>query len=86
MYRNMYHPIWLLLKEKNIPFRLHWGKSFPLPDDADITANDLVATQYPQLASFLELRQARDPNGIFLNSYWRHWLGIGNEEPEQIKA
>ena len=86
MYRNMYRPIWLLLKEKNIPFCLHWGKSFPLPDDADITANDLVATQYPQLASFLELRQARDPNGIFLNSYWRHWLGIGNEEPEQIKA
>ena len=86
VYRNMYRPIWLLLKEKNIPFRLHWGKSFPLPDDVDITANDLVATQYPQLASFLELRQARDPNGIFLNLYWRHWLGIGNDEPEQTKA
>lgn len=75
-YRDMYHPIWLLLKNMKIPFRLHWGKSFPTKDDTDITAEDLVANQYPWLADFRKLREERDPNGIFLNDYWCHWLGI----------
>ena len=84
-YRDLYRPIWLLFKENNIPFRLHWSKSFPLPDDPDITANDLVATQYPRLSSFLTLREARDPDGIFLSSYWRHWLDIGIQEPKKAQ-
>lgn len=77
-FRDMYRPIWLLLKSKGIPFRLHWGKSFPLPDDKKITAEDLVTNpkQYPKLPEFLKLREKRDPQGIFLNSYWRHWLGL----------
>ena len=77
-FREMYRPIWLLLKSKGIPFRLHWGKSFPLPDDKKITAEDLVTNpkQYPKLPEFLKLREKRDPQGIFLNSYWRHWLGL----------
>lgn len=75
-FRDMYRPIWLLLKSKKIPFRLHWGKSFPLPGDKAITAEDLVTKQYPKLPEFLKLREKRDPQGIFLNSYWRHWLGL----------
>ena len=84
-YRDLYRPIWLLFKKNNIPFRLHWSKSFPLPNDPDITANDLVATQYPRLSSFLTLREARDPDGIFLSSYWRHWLDIGIQEPKKAQ-
>lgn len=75
-FRTMYRPIWLLLKKEGIPFRLHWGKSFPVPSDSEITADDLVTKQYPKLSEFLELRKARDPQGIFVNSYWSHWLKI----------
>lgn len=77
-FRDVYGPIWRLLKDEGIPFRLHWGKSFPTVNDADITAKDLVEDQYPQLPKFLALRKLRDPDGIFLNSYWRHWLNINN--------
>ena len=75
-FRDLYRPIWKLLKNMDIPFRLHWAKSFPLKDDHEITADDLVTNQYPRLADFLALRAEKDPNGIFLNSYWSHWLGI----------
>jgi D-arabinono-1,4-lactone oxidase len=75
-FRDLYRPVWVLLKKKGIPYRLHWGKSFPLFHDEEISAKDLVADQYPKLARFLELRKARDPKGIFLNAYWRHWLGL----------
>lgn len=77
-FRALYRPFWLLIKGRNIPFRLHWGKSFPAMDDSDITAKDLVEDQYPKLQNFLLLRKLRDPQGIFLNSYWRHWLGVQN--------
>lgn len=74
--RELYRPIWLLFKKKGIPFRLHWAKVFPALDDKEITAKDLVADQYPQLEKFLDLRKKRDPSGIFLSSYWSHWLGL----------
>ena len=80
-FRSFYRPVWLLLKSKGIPFRLHWGKSFPEPNDTEITVDDLVTNQYPKLKGFLELRKRRDPDGIFLNSYWRHWLGIPADSP-----
>ncbi len=76
--RDLFRPIWLLLKKNKIPFRLHWGKTFPAKDDEEITAKDLVTDQYPKLQSFLALRKLRDPDEIFLNSYWRHWLGLNN--------
>ena len=75
-FRALYRPFWLLLKERNIPFRLHWGKSFPAMDDTELTPTDLVINQYPRLQNFLDLRASKDPNGIFLNSYWRYWLGL----------
>lgn len=75
-FRNLYRPIWLLLKRIGVPYRLHWAKSFPTKDDAEITSDHLVKNQYPRLSDFLTLRQQKDPNGIFLNSYWSHWLGI----------
>lgn len=75
-FRDLYRPIWLLLKRMGVPYRLHWAKSFPTKDDPDITPQHLVINQYPKLPDFLTLRQQKDPNGIFLNSYWSHWLGI----------
>lgn len=75
-FRAMYRPIWLLFKREGIPFRLHWGKSFPKMDDNDLTPTDLVSNQYPCLGKFRDLRKKRDPAGIFLNDYWRHWLQI----------
>ena len=75
-YRDFYKPIWMLLKNNGIPFRLHWGKSFPTFEDSDITAKMLVNDQYPKLGQFLEFRAEKDPKGVFLNDYWCHWLGI----------
>ena len=77
-YRDLYRPIWMLLKDKAVPYRLHWAKSFPDMQDPDITAKFLVNDQYPKLSEFLALRESKDPDGIFVNSYWRHWLGIKN--------
>ncbi len=76
--RDMYRPIWLLLKNNGIPFRLHWAKTFPAMNDTEITAKDLVQDQYPKLQDFLAIRSERDPDGIFLNHYWRHWLGVSD--------
>lgn len=75
-FRKLYRPIWLLLKNQGIPYRLHWGKSFPVMHDQEITADFLVTKQYPMLSNFLALREKKDPNKIFVNSYWKHWLGI----------
>ena len=76
-YNDLFRPIFLLLKNMDIPYRLHWGKIFPAMDDEEITAEFLVnQKKYPRLKKFLELREKKDPGGIFLNSYWRHWFGI----------
>ncbi|XP_065844165.1 uncharacterized protein [Oscarella lobularis] len=75
-FRDFYKPIWKCLKEAKIPFRLHWGKSFPLIDDADITREDVVTERYPLLKAFRDIQKKRDPAGVFLNDYWRHWLSF----------
>ena len=76
--RAFFRPVWVLLKKNSIPFRLHWGKIFPSMDD---TAEYdwpmiLVEDQYSKLNDFLTFRCSKDPNGIFLTQYWRHWLRI----------
>jgi D-arabinono-1,4-lactone oxidase len=77
-FRELYRPFWLLLKRKGIPFRLHWGKSFPALDDSAFTAKELVEDQYSKIQDFRNLRKLKDPQGIFLNSYWCHWFGLQN--------
>lgn len=76
-FRDLYRPIWKLLKDMEIPYRLHWGKSFPTRDDTDITPEHLMKT-YNKLPDFLKLREEKDPKNVFLNSYWSHWLGISS--------
>ena len=76
-YIDLYRPIWVLLHEENIPFRLHWGKIFPKMDDrAYDWRRIIVKDQFPRLAEFLAFRELKDPNGIFLSSFWRYWLDI----------
>lgn len=68
---------WDLLRKRNIPFRLHWGKFLPEYDYADWAA--YLRQQCPKLDDFLALREKRDPGNVFLTDYWRwHLLG---EEP-----
>ena len=76
-YLDLYRPIWILLYEQKIPFRLHWGKIFPSMEDTKYNWRDImVQSQYPRLAQFLEFRAQKDPNGIFLSSFWRYWLDV----------
>ena len=75
-FRDFYKPIWKCLKKAEIPFRLHWGKSFPLIDDAEIAREDVVTKRYPMLENFRRIQKTRDPEGVFLNDYWRHWLSF----------
>ena len=75
-YCAMFRPIWKLLKDKDIPYRLHWAKSFPDMKDEDLNVKYLVKDKYPRLPDFLALRALKDPDGIFLNPHWLYWLGI----------
>jgi len=68
---TFYLQFWELLRDNDIPFRLHWGKYQPAPDAG---AGGWVAyfrSQYPRWNDFLALRAERDPHGTFLTSYWR---------------
>lgn len=63
---------WEALREKNIPFRLHWGKFVPRYDLADWAA--YYKANLPMFDDFMTLREARDPDGLFFTGYWRKRL------------
>jgi hypothetical protein len=69
-----YQQFWDLLKQNNIPFRLHWGKYLP-PAGSNEGASYL-ASQYPKWNDFMNLRKQMDPKNIFLTAYWKTQLGI----------
>jgi len=70
-----YAQFWELLREKQIPFRLHWGKYLPEYDYNGWV--DYFKSQYPRWDDFMELRAKRDPKNIFLTDYWkRHLYGV----------
>lgn len=71
--RDLYGKIWDLLRDNNIPFRMHWGKVL-MEDLSDW--GSFVRAQYPKMDAFLSVRAERDPDGIFLTDYWRGWLGV----------
>jgi hypothetical protein len=73
---TLYAGLWSLLAENAIPTRLHWGKFHPPVTPGDRTWVDRLAAQYPHWDDFLALRARRDPNNIFLTSYWRDRLGL----------
>jgi hypothetical protein len=73
---TFYPPLWELFRDNGIPFRLHWGKFQPVYERGDRHWVDFFATHYPRWDDFLQLRARRDPNNIFLTSYWRDRFGL----------
>jgi D-arabinono-1,4-lactone oxidase len=78
---TMFAGLWSLLREAEVPFRLHWGKFQPSYGDGDRSWVDFFRAQYPRWDDFLALRSARDPNNIFLTDYWRSRFGLWDEPP-----
>jgi hypothetical protein len=71
--------LWTMLREAEIPFRLHWGKFQPRYPAGDRGWVDFFRAQYPRWDDFLRLRAERDPNNIFLTEYWRERFGLWDE-------
>lgn len=78
---TLFAGFWSLLREAEIPFRLHWGKFQPPVAAGDRTWVDFFRAQYPRWDDFLSLRAERDPNNIFLTDYWRDRFGLWDEPP-----
>jgi FAD/FMN-containing dehydrogenase len=76
---TFYAGFWKLLRDNDIPFRLHWGKFHPPVERYDRTWVDFFRAQYPRWDDFLRLRAERDPNNIFLTDYWKDRLGLWAE-------
>jgi D-arabinono-1,4-lactone oxidase len=68
--------LWNLLRDNDVPFRLHWGKFQPAYERGDRTWVDWFRAQYPRWEDFLALRAQRDPNGVFLTDYWQDRFGL----------
>jgi D-arabinono-1,4-lactone oxidase len=68
--------LWNLLRDHDIPFRLHWGKYQPASSAGDDAWVKWFAGHYPRWDDFLSLRAELDPNNIFLTQYWRDRLGL----------
>lgn len=68
--------LWELLRDHDIPFRLHWGRYQPIYPARDRRWVDSFAAQYPRWDDFLRPRAHRDPSNIFLTDYWRDRFGL----------
>lgn len=69
-----YDQFWCLLRNNNIPFRLHWAKFLP-NYDYDGWA-EYLKSQYSRWDDFMDLRAKSDPNDIFLTEYWSKRLNV----------
>ena len=76
---TLFAGLWGLLRDNDIPFRLHWGKFQPGYRRGDRDWVDYFRAQYPRWDDFLALRAERDPNNIFLTDYWRDRFGLWDE-------
>ncbi|HEV2727779.1 MAG TPA: D-arabinono-1,4-lactone oxidase, partial [Solirubrobacterales bacterium] len=80
---TMFAGLWELLRDAEIPFRLHWGKFQPRYPAGEREWVDYFRAQYPRWDDFLRLRAERDPNNVFLTDYWRERFGLWDEPPPQ---
>ena len=72
-----YPQLWNLLRENNIPYRLHWGKYQPIIAQGDPDGwVEFFRNQYERWDDFLAKRAEKDPNNIFLTDYWRNRFGL----------
>jgi FAD/FMN-containing dehydrogenase len=76
---TFYARFWKLLRDHDVPFRLHWGKFQPEYERYDRGWVDFFRAQYPRWNDFLQLRAELDPNNIFLTDYWRDRFGLWSE-------
>jgi len=74
--RTFYARLWELFRDSGVPFRLHWAKYQPIFARGDREWVDLFRSRYPRWDDFLSLRAKRDPDGVFLTSYWRDRFGL----------
>ncbi|MGZ4168976.1 MAG: hypothetical protein ACXVFO_19660 [Solirubrobacteraceae bacterium] len=74
--QTFYPQFWNLLRDHQIPFRLHWGKFQPAADPVNREWADYFRGQYPRRDDFLALRARRDPHNTFLTRYWRDRFGL----------
>ena len=74
--RRFFPQFWELLRDHEIPFRLHWGKQLPAAAPHDRAWVDLLRSRYPRWDDFLALRAQLDPDEVFLTDYWRDRLGL----------
>lgn len=58
---TFYPSVWTLLRDSDIPFRLHWGKHQPAYQRGVRTWIDFFRARYPRWDDFLRLRAERDP-------------------------
>jgi D-arabinono-1,4-lactone oxidase len=82
-----YPQFWKLLRDKGIPYRLHWGKFRPIVEPGD--PEGWVAffkSQHPRWDDFLALRARKDPNNIFLTDYWRSHFGLWDAPRPGVKG
>jgi FAD/FMN-containing dehydrogenase len=77
--KTFYARFWKLLRDHDVPFRLHWGKFQPEYEPWDRSWVDFFRAQYPRWDDFLQLRAELDPNNIFLTDYWRDRFGLWSE-------
>lgn len=63
---------WEVLRDKGVPFRLHWGKFIPRYDFAEWAAH--YRGNLPRFDDFMAVREARDPDGLFYTDYWKKRL------------
>jgi D-arabinono-1,4-lactone oxidase len=73
--QTFFPPFWDLLRKKGIPYRLHWGKFLPLVEQ-DLGWLAWIRAQYPCWDAYMRVRKSHDPQGIFVNDYWRKHLGL----------
>ena len=67
-----------MLRDNDIPFRLHWGKFVPRFDFEDW--KDHYRANLPKFDDFMALRDKRDPENVFFTKYWRKRL-TGTDKP-----
>ena len=69
---GFFDPYWEVLRDNDIPFRLHWGKFVPRYDFPGWAAH--YRANLPRFDDFMAVREARDPDGLFFTRYWRERL------------
>jgi D-arabinono-1,4-lactone oxidase len=73
---------WEVLRDNDVPFRLHWGKFIPRYDFAEWAA--LYKANLPRFEDFMAVRETRDPDGLFFTDYWQTRL-TGSASPRETQ-